>query len=204
MISPSRCPAHGATCDLRKTTANPGSLLWLVEDRPHPELEAGCEGFDDYKYGLGGKFIGYASNDVDRLGRDGIVSRYMKRNVHYAWGLVSFQSPCSLEGADFWLLFLGGQWPRRYSLPSRGTYQTLLNPITRTSMAHHGYTQTQGATHLERGQNFDKMLHDQVGMSDSQTIDYIPGASHNAEEMMFSEMGLDKNFVFNYNGTIFG
>ncbi|KAJ3734611.1 hypothetical protein DFJ43DRAFT_1152276 [Lentinula guzmanii] len=34
--------------------ANPGSLMWLSADRPHPN--ASCSGVDDYKYGLGGDF----------------------------------------------------------------------------------------------------------------------------------------------------
>jgi len=67
--------------------ANPGSILWLTEDRPLPDSD--CEGFDEYKYGLNGSFPAYALGDANNLGRDGLVERYRSRNLHYAWGLVS-------------------------------------------------------------------------------------------------------------------
>ncbi|KAF5364608.1 hypothetical protein D9758_005562 [Tetrapyrgos nigripes] len=66
--------------------ANPGSYLWLVQDRPvQPQGE--CQGIDDYKYGLsGGKMPGYSTGDFKKNGRDGVVSRYLSRYVHYALG----------------------------------------------------------------------------------------------------------------------
>jgi hypothetical protein len=66
---------------------NPGSLLWLTTDRPHPDET--CAGVDSYKYGLTDKIIGYALGDASRLGRDELVQRYFGRKVHYAWGTVS-------------------------------------------------------------------------------------------------------------------
>jgi hypothetical protein len=66
--------------------ANPGTLLWLSNYRPH--FKAGCAEYDDYKYGLRGKIVGYASAEAKRLGRRGLVDRYMSRKVHYAFGLV--------------------------------------------------------------------------------------------------------------------
>ncbi|KIY70692.1 hypothetical protein CYLTODRAFT_347276 [Cylindrobasidium torrendii FP15055 ss-10] len=70
---------------LRFWVANPGSLLWLVKDRPAEDDD--CDGVDDYKYGLSAKFPAYATADFNDLGRDGIVERYFGRNVSYAWGL---------------------------------------------------------------------------------------------------------------------
>jgi hypothetical protein len=67
--------------------ANPGSILWLVEDRPVPNDS--CEGVDEYKYGLSGSFPAYALGNANEIGREGIVERYRGRNMHYAWGLVS-------------------------------------------------------------------------------------------------------------------
>jgi len=66
--------------------ANAGSLLWLTKDRPAPN--SNCEGYDDFKYGLGGKFPAYATGDANKLGRNGLVDRYRSRNMHYAWGTV--------------------------------------------------------------------------------------------------------------------
>lgn len=57
--------------------------------------------------------------------------------------------------------------------------------------ASHGF-QTQGKTHLERGQNFEKLLNDIGGLPDTQTIDWVKGVSHDNEAMMDSESGLDK------------
>lgn len=65
--------------------ANPGSLVWLTEDRPSPDSI--CEGVDSYKYGLNDTIPKYALGDVNDLGRDGVVDRYLGRNVHYAFGL---------------------------------------------------------------------------------------------------------------------
>ncbi|KAF5371233.1 hypothetical protein D9758_004292 [Tetrapyrgos nigripes] len=64
--------------------ANPGSFLWLVEDRPAPN--ATCPDVDRYKYGLNGGFPGYSTGDAKELGREGIIARYRSRNVHYAQG----------------------------------------------------------------------------------------------------------------------
>ncbi|KIY67859.1 hypothetical protein CYLTODRAFT_454068 [Cylindrobasidium torrendii FP15055 ss-10] len=64
--------------------ANPGSLLWLTEDRPAPNAD--CAGFDDYKYGLSAKIPGYGLGDFNSMKREGLVSRYNGRQVHYAWG----------------------------------------------------------------------------------------------------------------------
>ncbi|KAK0189273.1 hypothetical protein F5146DRAFT_1205717, partial [Armillaria mellea] len=79
---------------LRKTTeedgrlhfwvANPGSLCWLIEDRPRPDNS--CSNADQYKYGLSGEFPAYATSETSRLGRNGLVSRYNGRIMHYAWG----------------------------------------------------------------------------------------------------------------------
>ena len=65
--------------------ANPGSLVWLAEDRPLPNLA--CEGVDSYKYGLNDTFPAYALGDANDMGREGIVQRYLGRKVHYAFGL---------------------------------------------------------------------------------------------------------------------
>lgn len=64
--------------------ANPGSLCWLTDDRPLPD--SSCSDADQYKYGLAGNFPAYATSDTNKLGRDGIVSRYNGRNLNYAWG----------------------------------------------------------------------------------------------------------------------
>ncbi|KAK0472247.1 hypothetical protein IW261DRAFT_1405243 [Armillaria novae-zelandiae] len=64
--------------------ANPGSLRWLTDDRPLPS--SSCTDADEYKYGLAGNFPAYATSDTNKLGRDGIVSRYNGRNLNYAWG----------------------------------------------------------------------------------------------------------------------
>ncbi|KAF5364642.1 hypothetical protein D9758_005575 [Tetrapyrgos nigripes] len=64
--------------------ANPGSFLWLAEDRPVPNDT--CQGVDDFKYGLSGNFPGYASGIAKRYGRSGLVKRYLARNIHYAHG----------------------------------------------------------------------------------------------------------------------
>ncbi|KIY72731.1 hypothetical protein CYLTODRAFT_388319 [Cylindrobasidium torrendii FP15055 ss-10] len=65
--------------------ANPGSFLWLSEDRPVPDDS--CEGVDSYKYGLTDNFPAYSLADATELGRDGIVDRYFGRTVNYASGL---------------------------------------------------------------------------------------------------------------------
>ncbi|KAH8832094.1 hypothetical protein DL96DRAFT_1589911 [Flagelloscypha sp. PMI_526] len=63
---------------------NPGSLLWLTEDRPFRNMS--CDGVDTYKYGLSDGIPAYALGDVNSLKRDGVVDRYLGRQVHYAWG----------------------------------------------------------------------------------------------------------------------
>ena len=73
--------------NIRFWVANPGSILWLSEDRPAPNAD--CEGVDDFKYGLSNKIPAYSTADYNNLGREGIVARYFGRNVDYAWGLVS-------------------------------------------------------------------------------------------------------------------
>ena len=59
--------------------------MWLTEDRPLPN--AACEDVDSYKYGIKDNFPAYALGDANKLGRDGLIERYMARNVHYAFGL---------------------------------------------------------------------------------------------------------------------
>jgi hypothetical protein len=75
--------SHVLTRDL----GNPGSMAWIVPERPLP-IPADCPTFDDWKYGINGGFVPYAS-DAALLGRSGIVNRYRSRNVHYLWGTVS-------------------------------------------------------------------------------------------------------------------
>ncbi|KAF8883662.1 hypothetical protein CPB85DRAFT_1233192 [Mucidula mucida] len=65
--------------------ANPGSILWLTEDRPI--ANSSCSGIDDYKYGLSGTIPGYATAKANKLERSGLVERYRERKAHYAWGL---------------------------------------------------------------------------------------------------------------------
>jgi len=144
---------------------NPGSLVWLTEDRPAPN-EA-CEGVDSYKYGLTDKFPAYALGDTNDLGRDGIVQRYLGRKVHYAFGL-----------------------------EDNGPGDTRCQAVT------------QGSSHLERGQNFVAMLDNLGGMPAGSSVDYIPGASHQADAMVQSTEGLNKvslphlsfSVIFNANG----
>jgi hypothetical protein len=171
---------------------NPGSLLWLTEDRPNPELENGCDGFDSYKYGIGDNICGYALGDANELGRDGLVSRYFSRKVHYAWGLVRLtlylcqlifgsNNQCFLEQED------NGNGDTRCQAEVSEAHIhdfcfTLLILLTK---------QTQGNTHLERGQNFDAMLQ-KLGMPEAQSIDYVPGVSHDCEGMMYSDAGIEK------------
>ena len=78
---------------LIQVLANPGSLLWLTEDRP--VAVADCEKTDLFKYGLAGGFPAYSTTDAEKLGRDGIVARYSDRNAHYAWGLVRRSLACA-------------------------------------------------------------------------------------------------------------
>ncbi|KAJ7124020.1 hypothetical protein C8R43DRAFT_1031569 [Mycena crocata] len=61
--------------------ANPGSLMWLTEDRPAPNET--CSGVDDYKYGLDSSFPMYGN----KLDRKSIVAAYNSRIINYAWGL---------------------------------------------------------------------------------------------------------------------
>jgi hypothetical protein len=80
--------------ELKNTsTANPGSFLWLVKDRPAPNDT--CADVDRYKYGLTNGFPGYSTGDVKEIGREGVVARYRSRNVHYAQGTVSCFSSAS-------------------------------------------------------------------------------------------------------------
>jgi hypothetical protein len=72
---------------LIRNLGNPGSMAWIVPERPLP-IPADCPDFDDWKYGINGGFVPYAS-DATLLGRSGIVNRYRSRNVHNFWGTVS-------------------------------------------------------------------------------------------------------------------
>jgi len=54
------------------------------------------------------------------------------------------------------------------------------------------FLQMTGTTHLERGQNFEKMLNGMGGIPATQTIDYVEGVSHNSTGMFLSDQGLDK------------
>ncbi|KAK0212064.1 hypothetical protein DFS33DRAFT_1248379, partial [Desarmillaria ectypa] len=65
--------------------ANPGSLCWLVSDRPFPVDN--CKGVDEFKYGLESNFPLYANSNARSLGREGIINRYHGRTLSYAWGL---------------------------------------------------------------------------------------------------------------------
>ncbi|KAK0493842.1 hypothetical protein EDD18DRAFT_1178117 [Armillaria luteobubalina] len=56
--------------------------------------------------------------------------------------------------------------------------------------------QTQGRTHLERGQNFVAMLEDMGGIPSLTTVDWVPGVSHSGEGMMASDAGIDKLFRY--------
>ncbi|KAF8888199.1 hypothetical protein CPB85DRAFT_288993 [Mucidula mucida] len=139
--------------------ANPGSILWLTADRPHPD--ASCDGFDTFKYGLADGFPAYDTSDAKKLGREGLVARYRNRYAHYAWGLAD-------DG------------------PGDVRCQA----------------ETQGATHLERGQNFVKMLEGMDGgMPNHTTVDWVEGASHDNAAMMNSAEGTDKLFRYFYNGN---
>ena len=64
--------------------ANPGSLLWLTEDRPLPNDS--CANVDRWKYGLTDGVPAYGAYALKHLQREGIVERYLSRNIHYAWG----------------------------------------------------------------------------------------------------------------------
>lgn len=53
----------------------------------------------------------------------------------------------------------------------------------------HCEAQWQGDSHLERGQNFDKMLQDlSDGFPETQSVDYIPGVAHDNYKMVSSSM----------------
>ncbi|KAI9372229.1 hypothetical protein BJX61DRAFT_534148 [Aspergillus egyptiacus] len=61
----------------------------------------------------------------------------------------------------------------------------------------HCEAQWQGATHLERGQNFDKMLQDlKDGFPKNHSVDYIPGVDHDNYLMFISEPMQRKMFLF--------
>jgi hypothetical protein len=63
----------------------------------------------------------------------------------------------------------------------------------RSSLTRLFRPQTQGVSHLERGQNFEIMLNNVYGaLPANQTIDYVAGISHNDEGMMDSDQGIDK------------
>ncbi|KAL1744675.1 hypothetical protein HDZ31DRAFT_38076 [Schizophyllum fasciatum] len=64
--------------------ANPGSLLWLTEERPLPNAE--CANADRWKYGLTDGVAAYGAYALKHLMREGIVERYNSRNIHYSWG----------------------------------------------------------------------------------------------------------------------
>ncbi|THU98677.1 hypothetical protein K435DRAFT_795505 [Dendrothele bispora CBS 962.96] len=124
--------------------ANPASYLWLVEDRPVEVAD--CDDIDEYKYGLSGDMPGYSTGDFNDKGRDGVVSRYRGRNVHYALGTADLDS---------------------------GTDKC--------------QAQTQGSSHLERGQNYVAMLEAMPdGMPATHTLDLIEGVSHQNAEMFNS------------------
>jgi len=60
-------------------------------------------------------------------------------------------------------------------------------------LTRHFRTQTQGGTHLERGQNFVAMLEDMDGGIPAQTtVDFIEGVSHDSTAMIYSAEGIDK------------
>ncbi|KAJ6457162.1 hypothetical protein C8R47DRAFT_172841 [Mycena vitilis] len=146
--------------------ANPGSLMWLIEDRPAPN--ATCSGVDEFKYGLGSNFPKYG----DKLDRDSAVSAYNSRTINYAWGL-----------AD------------------NGAGDTRCQAEVRASAVRIFYSalpcsQTQGSTHLTRGQNFVSMLTTSFGWPLNSTVDWIEGVSHDNEGMMDSAQGTNKLFVY--------
>ncbi|KAL3429771.1 hypothetical protein BDV09DRAFT_200286 [Aspergillus tetrazonus] len=61
----------------------------------------------------------------------------------------------------------------------------------------HCEAQWQGDSHLERGQNFDKMLQDlSDGFPETQSVDYIPGVAHDNYKMFVSEPMQRKMFLF--------
>ncbi|KAL5040749.1 hypothetical protein BDW71DRAFT_193217 [Aspergillus fruticulosus] len=61
----------------------------------------------------------------------------------------------------------------------------------------HCEAQWQGDTHIERGQNFDKMLQDlSGGFPETQSVDYIPGVAHEDYKMFVSEPMQRKIFLF--------
>ncbi|KAK0209461.1 hypothetical protein IW262DRAFT_1416835 [Armillaria fumosa] len=56
--------------------------------------------------------------------------------------------------------------------------------------------ETQGSSHVERGQNFVAMLEDMGGIPKLSTIDWVPGISHDTAGMMASDAGIDKLFRY--------
>lgn len=61
----------------------------------------------------------------------------------------------------------------------------------------HCEAQWQGDSHLERGQNFDKMLQDlSDGFPETQSVYYIPGVAHDNYKMFVSEPMQRKMFLF--------
>lgn len=67
---------------------NPGSYAWLEAKRP--VFNASCPEPDDWDHGIGGnvtKVPQYARKDVEK-NKTEIISRYLKRKVHYALGLL--------------------------------------------------------------------------------------------------------------------
>ena len=54
--------------------------------------------------------------------------------------------------------------------------------------------QTQGVSHLERGQNFVAMMEtiNNGSLPDATTVDYIPGVSHDPWGMIIADAGLEK------------
>ncbi|GAK63755.1 uncharacterized protein PAN0_003d1963 [Moesziomyces antarcticus] len=65
---------------------NPGSWVWLDDQRPYPNET--CVGWDKWGYGLGNvsAVVRYARRDVN-ASREAVVERFRSRNVHYAVGL---------------------------------------------------------------------------------------------------------------------
>ena len=51
--------------------------------------------------------------------------------------------------------------------------------------------QTQGRTHLERGQNFDRLLK-RLGGPTRNTVSYVPGVAHDGPAMFQSDEGIYK------------
>lgn len=126
---------------------NPGSLAWLVPERP-TQCEDCRDSFDAWPYGIGpGKpraFPKYVRDEVLN-NRSAIQQRYISRRVFYGFGT-----------------------------EDHGAGDT------------HCEAQWQGATRIERGRNFEKMLRDLYGgLPESHSVNYIEGLSHQDYYMVF-------------------